>query len=168
MSRRANSTGNATVFFSKVQAKIKGNIKDMHHWSFMRGIHRWLVDSHHKGPPVSYTFLIRNLSLYEESCYFSSTNSLETTYSSPMKGRHEASFMSLKCDLSSAIIIVVLSAFRLNLDRDIILTSPNGNIFHVTGLLCGEFTGDRWIPHTKACDAELWRFLWSAPEWTVE
>ena len=75
-------------FFSKVQAKIKGNIKDMHHWSFMRGIHRWLVDSHHKGPPVSYIFLIRNLSLYEESCYFSSTNSLETTYSSPMRSRH--------------------------------------------------------------------------------
>ena len=30
--------------------------------------------------------------------------------------------------------------------------------------LCGEFTGDRWIPHTKASDAELWCFLWSAPE----
>ena len=30
--------------------------------------------------------------------------------------------------------------------------------------LCGEFTGYRWIPHTKASDAELWCFLWSAPE----
>ena len=27
--------------------------------------------------------------------------------------------------------------------------------------LCGEFTGYRWIPHTKASDAELWCFLWS-------
>ena len=26
----------------------------------------------------------------------------------------------------------------------------------------------RWIPHTKASDAELWCFLWSAPEKTVE
>ena len=26
----------------------------------------------------------------------------------------------------------------------------------VTGHLCGEFTGPRWIPHTKASDAELW------------
>ena len=26
----------------------------------------------------------------------------------------------------------------------------------------------RWIPHTKARDAELWCFLWSAPEYTVE
>ena len=49
-----------------------------------------------------------------------------------------------------------------------IMTSSNGNIFHITSLLCGEFTGDRWIPYTKASDAELWCFLWSAPEPTVE
>ena len=30
--------------------------------------------------------------------------------------------------------------------------------------LCGEFTGLRWIPRTKASDAELWSFLWSALE----
>ena len=29
------------------------------------------------------------------------------------------------------------------------LTSWNGNIFHVTGHLCGEFTGHRWIPLHK-------------------
>ena len=38
------------------------------------------------------------------------------------------------------------------------------NNFRVTGLLCGEFIGHRWIPHTKTSDAELWCFLWSAPE----
>ena len=43
------------------------------------------------------------------------------------------------------------------------MTSSNGNIFRVTGPLCGEFTGHRWIPLTKASDAELWCFLWSAP-----
>ena len=26
----------------------------------------------------------------------------------------------------------------------------------------------RWIPVTKASDAELWYFLWSAPQQTVE
>ena len=41
------------------------------------------------------------------------------------------------------------------------MTSSNGNIFRVTGRLCGEFTGPRWIPCTKASDAELWCFLWS-------
>ena len=44
------------------------------------------------------------------------------------------------------------------------MTSSNGNIFRVTGHLCGEFTGLRWIPRTKASDAELWYFLWSASE----
>ena len=31
-----------------------------------------------------------------------------------------------------------------------------------------EFTGHGWIPRTKAVDAELWCFLWCAPEPTVE
>ena len=35
------------------------------------------------------------------------------------------------------------------------MTSSNGNIFRVTGPVCGEFTGHRWILHTKASDAEL-------------
>ena len=48
------------------------------------------------------------------------------------------------------------------------MTSSNDNIFYVTGLLCGEFTGDRRIPRTKAFDAEFWRFLYFAPEPTVE
>ena len=34
------------------------------------------------------------------------------------------------------------------------MTSSNGNIFRVTGHLCGEFTGHRWIPLTKTSDAE--------------
>ena len=42
------------------------------------------------------------------------------------------------------------------------MTSSNENIFLVTGPLCGEFTAERWIHRTKASDAELWCFLWSA------
>ena len=42
------------------------------------------------------------------------------------------------------------------------MTSSNGNIFHVAGPLCGEFTGDQLITTlTKASDAELWRYIWS-------
>ena len=41
------------------------------------------------------------------------------------------------------------------------MTSSNGNIWRVTGPLCGEFTGHRWIPRTKASGAELWCFLLS-------
>ena len=46
---------------------------------------------------------------------------------------------------------------------DFMMTSSNENIFRVTGPLYGEFTGHRWIPLTKASDAELWCFLSSAP-----
>ena len=35
----------------------------------------------------------------------------------------------------------------------------------VTGHLCGEFTGHRWIPCIKASDADC---RWSAPEQTAE
>ena len=39
------------------------------------------------------------------------------------------------------------------------MKSSNGNIFRVTDILCGEFTGHRWIPLKKASDAELWCFF---------
>ena len=47
------------------------------------------------------------------------------------------------------------------------MTSSNGNIFRVIGPLWGESTGHRWIPLTKASDAEPWCFLWRAPEQTA-
>ena len=46
------------------------------------------------------------------------------------------------------------------------MMSSKGTIFRVTGPLWGEFTGHRWIPLTKASDAELWRFLCYTPERT--
>ena len=49
-------------------------------------------------------------------------------------------------------------------DSLFMLTSSNGNIFRVNGHLCGEFTGHRWIPHTKVSGADLWCFLSSVPE----
>ena len=58
------------------------------------------------------------------------------------------------------IIIKSLTALT---DMIHMMTSSNGNIFRVTGHLCGEFTGDRWIPRTKVSNADLWCFLWSPP-----
>ena len=59
--------------------------------------------------------------------------------------------------------ISAMHTYRIG-DRLFMMTSSNGNIFRVTGHLCGEITGPRWILHTKASDAELWCFLWSASE----
>ena len=48
------------------------------------------------------------------------------------------------------------------------MASSNGSIFRVAGPLCGEFVGRRPSPLTKASDAELWCFLWSATEQTFQ
>ena len=48
------------------------------------------------------------------------------------------------------------------------MTLSNEKLFRVTGPLWGEFTGHRWIPLTKASDAELRSFLWSTHEQTIE
>ena len=48
------------------------------------------------------------------------------------------------------------------------MTSSNVNIFRVTGPSWGESTGGRWILLTKTSDAELWCFIWSAPEQTPQ
>ena len=74
---------------------------------------------------------------------------------------------SVLCIHSNIILryerIFSLKQVRVALPSEM-MTSSNGNIFRVTGHLCGEFTGPRWIPHTKASGAELWCFLWSASE----
>ena len=46
-----------------------------------------------------------------------------------------------------------------------VMTSSNRNIFRVTGPLCGEFIGHRWIPRTKASDVQLWCFFFIC-HWT--
>ena len=48
------------------------------------------------------------------------------------------------------------------------MMSSNGNILSITGPLGRECTGHWWIPLTKASDEELWCFLWSMSEQTVE
>ena len=41
------------------------------------------------------------------------------------------------------------------------MTSSNGNLFPVTDPLCGEFTGHRCIPLTKASDALMSSMIWA-------
>ena len=44
------------------------------------------------------------------------------------------------------------------------MPSSYGNIFHVTGYLCGEFTGPRWIPAQRPVTQSFDVFLWYASE----
>ena len=47
-------------------------------------------------------------------------------------------------DLANRLLNNLLAACTNS--KGIMMTSSNGNIFRVTGHLCGEFTGPRWIP----------------------
>ena len=68
------------------------------------------------------------------------------------------------------IFVTSLQAWNKNMTPLLhsMMTSSNGNIFRVTGHLCVEFTGQRWIPRTKASDAELWCFSLICDEKTVK
>ena len=55
--------------------------------------------------------------------------------------------------INSAFHIQNATIWLLSMFAHIMMTSSNGDIFRVTGPLCGEFIGH----------AELWCFLWSAP-----
>ena len=60
--------------------------------------------------------------------------------------------MFLKCS--------VLAGFSTTETDVIMMTLSNGNIFRVTGPLCGEFTGHRWIPHKgQRCGALIFSLI---------
>ena len=69
---------------------------------------------------------------------------------------HLVSYYDVKCLTNIAIRALIRNPiFIMGWDVTVMMTSSNGHIFRVTDHLCGEFTGDRWIPRTKASDAEL-------------
>ena len=76
------------------------------------------------------------------------------------------------CDVTvmTAAIIRLNAQVPVNSSRwlCVMMTSWNGNIFHVTGPSWGETTSHQGIPLTKAGDAELWCFLWCAPKQASE
>ena len=80
-------------------------------------------------------------------------------YPSPLQG--QIKWTMSKPRFSLELICFGIIGFSWCYVVDIVctmVTSSNGHIFCVTGHLCGEFTGHRWIPHTKTSDAEIWCF----------
>ena len=73
----------------------------------------------------------------------------------------EETFLTLICSVQYIQRIMWVTK-RAHDITPTMMTSSNGNIFRVTGPLCGELTGHRWILLTKASDAQFWCFLWSA------
>ena len=98
--------------------------------------------------PTSYSYCAVSLLMHSiDTCFW---------HTSPRRGVNVAcvcNWISLAHNWSAALYQPVCYQPTL------ILTSSNENIFRVTGHLCGEFTGHRWIPLTKASDVELWCFF---------
>ena len=164
--------------------------------AFLRWIHRWPVDSPHKGSvrremfPFEYvimetavtwcrhyelllmSFVVVGLGLLLERRTIS-TNNAPALWKVYMYAQNIYTLWNPYSDVITAHIYSVLPGvwflYACTLYWPNMMTSSNGNIFRVTGTLFGEFTGHRWIPLPhKASDAELWCFLWSTPEQTVE
>ena len=76
--------------------------------------------------------------------------------------RVEVMFINAEKFVCTGEELVVYTSVLSN--RKFMMTSSNGNIFCVTGPVWEEFIGHQLIPLTKASDAEVWCFLWSAPE----
>ena len=143
----------------------------------MRGIHRSPVNSPHKGQ-------WRGALMFSLICVWINdwVNNRETGNLRRYRAHYDVIVMTCmnSCWLNANLSVRKIrlwkemhSKYLLRNDGQFVqamfmMTSSNGDIFHVTGHFCGEFTGPRWIPRTKANDAGLWCFLWSATEYTVE
>ena len=104
--------------------------------AFVRGIHRGPVNSPHKRPVTRKMFPFCDVIMYHKQMpmVFQNTNRRPLTRPHrQVKGR----------------------PLWVSWRNFVMMTSSNGNIFCVTGPLCGEFTGHRGISLTKASDAEL-------------
>ena len=59
------------------------------------------------------------------------------------------SYRPAQCDTRRHHWCDVLTYSSHSRQSTTVMTSSNGNIFRTTGHMCGEFTGDRWIPRTN-------------------
>ena len=157
------------------------------YWPFVRGIHRSPVNSPHKGQwrgALMFSLICARINGWVNSGEAGNLRRHRADYDVIVMIGHLVRAVTNKT--SSALLVlcwvnqVVTGKFPSQRDRNVenlsmwwrhhdinphhMMTSSNGNIFRVTGPLWGKFTGPRWIPHTKASDAELWCFLWSASE----
>ena len=147
-------------FQKLIQASNKEMMKTLHYWPFLLG-DKWI--------PHKESLLCKACALIMSLCFWMyhilAPCEKETEcniyivlrWHNVAKWKHSYSVIIQKKDKFQLIKIISLTYISM-------IMSSNGNIFHVTGPLCGEFTGPQWIPGTKASDVELSCFLWSAPE----
>ena len=134
MSAMASQITSLAIVYSTVYSGADQRKKSSASLAFVQGIHRWPVNSLHKGPVTRKMFPFMTSSWWASvvsfhqpfDCLFQSqqNNHERTTHDDVIKWKH----------------------------------------FRVTGPLRGEFTGHRWIPLPKSSDAQLWYLSWSELE----
>ena len=158
------------------------------YWPSVRGIHRWAVNSPHKGqwrgdllflwsaPRINgwvkqswgWWFETPSRSLWR---HFNESTSLAVFVANPLiwAGVYWLWSVNLSVvgwfwlqrywwvflNLVHFLTFIETCPIWIWYSTGSMRASSNGNIFRFTVPLCGEFTGHRWIPHTKASDAEL-------------
>ena len=131
----------AFIFESSDTATLEG----MHgcrqpHFSRLYTLHR-----NKKAHPLTWLWAYRHLSMIAS---WLNSRLIKVINNNSMSRKHKYHIHRLMQQRRNPKCTGVTSLFTM--------TSSNGNIFRVTGPLCGEFTGHRWIPRKKASDAELW------------
>ena len=79
----------------------------------------------------------------------------------PLKKMH----IKIVSKMNKNLVFVFQSSATLNW-RDFMMTLSNGNIFRVTGPLCGEFIGDRWITGEFPSQRPVTRMFYLICVWT--
>ena len=101
------------------QADTKGNIKAPHHWPFVMGKHRWLVDAPHKGPVMWKVLHYHDTNLYIDFNF-------KNVYLTPTIVRYKQAKISFN----------LLEYFFFNLPGANVLTlTPLGHFFFKTYFL---------------------------------
>ena len=136
--------------------------------AYVRGIHWWPVNSPHKGPVTRKRFPFDDVIMFImiDDCSRNDSQQICGNFSPIWNACSVSNKIGIRTfDLRMPNLQMIDIGFTASEGKKMIMmTSSNGNIFRVTGPQCVEFTGPRWIPLTKASDAELRCFIWSAPE----
>ena len=130
----------STVYSDADQRKYQSSASQ----AFVRGIHRCSVNSPHRWPAsrkmVPFDVAIMKRIQVETQKVIEFCNYLLISMCYQI-----LSYQKIKNGFAQQTVSRTLET----VSSVHMMTSSNGNIFHVTGPLCGEFTGHRWIPLTK-------------------
>ena len=128
----------STVYSGAVQSKHQSSASQ----AFVRGIHRWPVNSPHNGP------VTRKMLPFDD---------IMITQTAHVRWARVFSILMIKAQHCTV-------TYKPNLLDGLVQERSWWRHQMETFSALLAITAPRWIPRTKASEAELWCFLWSASE----